>query len=181
MDLKCLIDELSATNLCTFFILPLVGVNRLKFGGDANFLNSFLSKDGSLIYAEVYQTDFATRLNLPKHRVCLDANGKDYIEFTIPEQFQKDVELFMAGKYSKLSHIAKQIIREHSSLPYKVLKGTTYNTDVRLLALDKSNVLKEFWEAELWSHPSQSHLTSDMELLSKPDELSYLDTCLAYI
>lgn len=180
MELQKLINELSATNLCTYFVLPLVGINKSRFGGEANFLNSFLSRDGSLIYVEVYLPEFVMNEGLPEHRCCVDANGKDYLEFKIPKEFAGDVQLFMAGKYSEMSETVKRIIRENSTLQYKDLKDTTYRTDVRLLALEKSQVLKEYWEAELWDWPAQSHIDSEMELLSKPDEYSYLEIPLVY-
>lgn len=179
MELQKLIDELSATNLCTYFVLPLVGVNKNGFGGEANFLNSFLSKDGSLIYVEVYMPEFVS-MGLPEHRVCKDDNGKDYLEFKIPQKFKEDVALFMAGKYSEMSETVKRIIRENSTLQYKNLKDTTYRTDVRLLALEKSQVLRDYWNSQLWDWPAQSHIDDDLELLSKPDELSYLTQELTF-
>lgn len=179
MELQKLIDELSATNLCTYFVLPLVGVNKNGFGGEANFLNSFLSKDGSLIYVEVYMPEFVS-MDLPEHRVCKDDNGKDYLEFKIPQKFKGDIALFMAGKYSEMSETVKRIIRENSTLQYKNLKDTTYRTDVRLLALEKSQVLRDYWNSQLWDWPAQSHIDDDLELLSKPDELSYLTQELTF-
>lgn len=180
MELQKLIDELRATNLCTYFILPLTGVNKLRFGGEANFLNSFLSMDGSLIYVEVYQPEFVVDALLPEHRTCIDGNGKDYFELKVPEKFREDVILFMEGKYSEMSDTVKRIIREDSTLDNQVLKGTTRQTDVRLLALDKSSVLREYWESQLWDWSAQSHINDEMELLSKPDEFSYLTVPLTY-
>lgn len=179
MELQKLIDELSTTNLCTYFVLPLVGVNKSGFGGESNFLNSFLSKDGSLIYVEVYMPEFVSGI-LPTHRTCTDENGKDYLEFKIPEKFRRDVALFMEGRYSEMSETVKRIIRENSTLQYKSLKETTYRTDVRLLALEKSQVLRDYWNSQLWDWPAQSHIDDDLELLSKPDEFSYLTHDLTY-
>lgn len=179
MELQALIDELSATNLCTFFVLPLIGTNKNGFGGDSNFLNSFLSRDGSLIYVEVYMPEFVG-MGLPEHRVCKDANGKDYLEFKIPSEYKEDVQLFMAGRYSEMSETVKRIIRENSTLKYKDLKNTVYKTDVRLLALEKSQVLRDYWNSQLWDWPAQSHIDDDLELLSKPDEFSYLTQELIY-
>ncbi len=114
-------------------------------------------------------------MGLPEHRVCKDDNGKDYLEFKIPQKFKGDVALFMAGKYSEMSETVKRIIRENSTLQYKNLKDTTYRTDVRLLALEKSQVLRDYWNSQLWDLPSQSHIDEDMELLSKPNDSIFLD------
>lgn len=180
MELTQLFERLRNTNLCSYFILPLIGVNELRFGGEANFLNSFLSKDGSLIYVEVYQPEFVIGTNLPKHRLGTDLEGRTYLEFKIPEKFSNDVALFMAGKYSEFSNTSKRMIREGSNLEYKKLKDEVYTTDVRLLALDKSPALKEFWEGHFYDHAHQSHISDDMELLSKPDEGSYLQESLTF-
>ncbi|MBK9299080.1 MAG: hypothetical protein IPN14_00190 [Bacteroidetes bacterium] len=174
LNFKQLMDELSLYSLCTYFVLPLVGVNKNGFGAEVNFLNSFLSRDGSLIYVEVYMREFLG-MGLPEHRVCKDDNGKDYLEFKIPQKFKGDVALFMAGKYSEMSETVKRIIRENSTLQYKNLKDTTYRTDVRLLALEKSQVLRDYWNSQLWDLPSQSHIDEDMELLSKPNDSIFLD------
>ena len=113
-------------------------------------------------------------------KVDTDENGKDYLEFKIPEKFRRDVALFMEGKYSEMSETVKRIIRENSTLQYKSLKETTYRTDVRLLALEKSQVLRDYWNSQLWDWPAQSHIDDDLELLSKPDEFSYLTHDLTY-
>lgn len=180
-DLQKLTDQLLMHNLCTYFVLPLLSVNKQRFGGESNFLNSYLSEDGTKIYVEIVEPQFIVETNLPKFRLCRDSNKKDYLEFEIPSNFREDLNLFMKGQYSEMSTKAKQLIVEYSGLKYRKLEGTTYKTDIRLLALEKSETLRNFWISELYDFSHQSHISEDMELMSKPDEFSFLTVPLEYI
>lgn len=180
-DLQKLTDELLMHNLCTYFVLPLLSVNKQRFGGESNFLNSYLSEDGTKIYVEIVEPQFITETNLPDFRLCIDSNNKDYLEFKIPGRFRDDISRFINGQYSEMSIKAKKLIIEHSGLKYRKLEGTTYKTDIRLLALEKSETLRNFWVSELYDFAHQSHISEDMELMSKPDEFSFLTVPLEYI
>ena len=173
-------DEMLQYNLCTHFIWPLLSLNKLRFGGESNFLNSYLSKDGTKIYVEVVEPQFVPESNLPKYRFCRDENNKDYLEFKIPVKYSTDLLLFIQGKYSEMSDKAKEQIIKYSGLKYRKLEGTVYKTDLRLMALEKSETLRNFWINELYDFKHQSHITEDMELLSKPDSFSFLTVPVEY-
>jgi CRISPR/Cas system CMR-associated protein Cmr5 small subunit len=88
-----------------------------------------------------------------------------YLEFSINPNFKNDVEKFVEGKYSQFSNRAKTIIRTNSGLMYRTVVGLTSRTDIRLLALDKSPLLKELWDEFL-----DLDVGEETELLSKPTD-----------
>ncbi len=166
---------LSKVNLCTFFILPLI--NLSKDSTHSYFRNTYLSPEGDKAYLEIsivylFKTGWKS---LPEHKQ-VSVNGKAYLEFMIPEERWPDVQLFILGKYSKMSEAAKALIKANSTLHYKHYNEQlkTYSTDYRLLALDKSEKLKAKWESLLFDSPYCGVLDDDMELLSPPPESSFL-------
>jgi len=157
-----MVSQLNEHNLCTYFILPLAGVSKSKFGGDLNFIDTYLKKDLTSIYVEVFDS-ILVQGAIPEYKEFTDANDKTYLEFSINPNFKSDVEKFIEGKYSQFSNRAKTIIRTNSGLMYRKVVGLTSRTDIRLLALDKSPLLKELWDDFL-----DMNVGDEMELLSKP-------------
>lgn len=160
-------------NLCTYFILPLCLVNKLRFGGIDNFLSSYLSPDGSWIYVEVVDERFV-EAELPKHGV-IKTEGRTFFQFRISVQWAYDVQLFINGKYTQLSERAKRLIREGSTLEYRNYRGTVPFTDFRLLALENSVAVRAMWEDLIFDEidiARRSELGD--ELLSIPSENSFI-------
>ena len=160
-------------NLSTYFLLPLIGLNKLRFGGDKNFLNSYLSRDGLYIYVEVMEPMFEGT-NLPDNKVYIGPTGHFYFEFKTPEKWLSDVLLFIEGKYSKFSELAKMRIRDTSGLEYMV--GQSKKTDVRLLGLETFPKLKETL-TELIYDDRDAVTRNEIgdELLSSPEEQCFLN------
>lgn len=175
MDHTQLLKVLKKENLCTYFVLPFLGLDKLRFGGEKNFLNSYLSRDGFYIYIEVRDPLFEGT-NLPEHRVHISSSGTFFFELTIPEKWASDVLLFMEGKYTKFSDLAKMRIKRGSTLDYDVQKGTKTVSDVRLLALDSFPKLKQMW-TELVYDDKDAVTRNEIgdELLSAPGEQCYLN------
>jgi len=157
-----MVSQLNEHNLCTYFILPLAGVSKSKFGGDLNFVDTYLKKDLTSIYVEVFDS-ILVQGAIPEYKEFTDVNGKVYLEFSINPSFKPDVEKFIEGKYSQFSARAKTTIRTKSGLMYKTVVGLTSRTDIRLLALDKSPLLRDLWDEFL-----DTNVGDEMELLSKP-------------
>lgn len=109
--------ESNKQNLVTYFILPLLQLNKSSFGAD-NFINSYLDKEGYvvintekpvLVTNEVYNN----KLYITDYE---RENKSIAYVFTIPEEYKSDIDLFNEGKYSELSAKAKiEIARTHSS------------------------------------------------------------------
>lgn len=182
-----LIEELRRENLCTHFILPLLKLNKFSFMG-SNFVNSYLHyepvRDIWSIVVKVTEPGFC------HERVWMHACYKDtytdgeftYIRYYVIRKWYSDVHKFIHGKFSELSDAAKDAIRVYSKLPYRELSPSgAVITDGRLLALEKSTVLKTMWDKVLTYRSPEgmveipSYVTNEMELLSIPDEHSFIN------
>lgn len=165
-------QELHRENLSTFYILPLLKLNKFKFGGDSNFVDSYLTLNHQQIVVQVAEVAFLEqRLELhPAFHSKLVREGKQYLLYTIPTEFNQDVNFYVSGLYSKFSKEAKTLIQIYSGLPYKERIDAVIFTDPKLLALEKSDILKNFWVNFLWDNNRDSVITDDAELLSIPNK-----------
>lgn len=168
------ITELHKDNLCTYFILPLLKLNKFRFVAESNFVDSFLSVDGSYIYIQVLESlFFEHRLSLhPQYNgLYRNSNGDKFIKYKVPHEFRNDVQLFMSGQFSKMSLKAKSLITKHSGLLYKEMNESgAVVTDIRLLALEQSSAVREMWEDYL-----DVNLSDNAELLSIPSSQCYIE------
>lgn len=186
-----LIDKLSQENLCTYFVLPFIGLNKLSFLS-GNFIDSYIVRPkyrivpgGRFERGFTYiMVEFITPMLISprfiKNHPCYTIDGVDdvtknmFVLYYIPPKWEADVDLFMEGKFSKMSTAAIEVIRSYSGLPYQSrtsIFGTsmfTVETDFRLLAFEKHTELRQMWERELLVT-----LTEKSELLSIPGEKSY--------
>ena len=168
------LKELFRYNLCTYFVLPMLKLNKFRFIAESNFVDSYLSYNGDFVLVKVLETLFFEH-NLSLHPqfdgVYKDDEGYRYVRYRIPERFKPDVDLFQAGEYSKMSKASKDLIYRHSGLLYKELNPSgNVSTDIRLLALERSRVVREMWEDHL-----DVCISEDAELLSIPPFQSYVD------
>jgi len=175
MDTQKLISELHRENLSTYFVLPLLKINKLTFATESNFLDSYLTRDGLHIFMWVNETTFfMNRIAMHPHFEATwnDASGNKYLQFSIPELWFTDVQLFINGKYSRMSAGAKQMIKQHSGLLYREKRETdqVIITEVRLQALDRSIAVRDLWE----DHYGVI-LDEQDELLSKPESSAFID------
>lgn len=162
---------LNERNLCTWYILPLIGLNPSYFV-DANFINSYMVRGQMKIAVEVADVEFCQNL---LSIGCFDkvVEGKHHplMVFNIHPDWKPDVELFIQGKYSLLSDEAKTCIIQGSGLTYQQFDGEHSYTSSILLALDKSPKLREVWKQEL--DVEGEHLPD--ELLSIPAESCFIE------
>lgn len=167
------IERLNDKHLCTFFILPLLGLNSESFGGEVNFINSYLINECPAIAVHVADASlcFEIEENVNFTSITTRSNG-DFIVLDIPDHWIDDYNFFVGGMYSKMSDAAKFTIRELSGLGYKNLneRGEVI-TDARLMALDLDPNLKRKWAEELGVSSTEyirPNLDLSGELLSKP-------------
>ncbi|SRR6266536_1630145 len=114
------IRTINEHNLCTCYILPLIGLNKFSFE-EANFIDNYITRDGKIIAVEVVDFNLCFEVRLNKHFV--ERKQKEYSEFLIfqiPDAWLEDVACYMRGEYSKLTEYAKELIRENSGLKYNV-------------------------------------------------------------
>lgn len=161
-------------NLCTYFVLPLLGLNKASFSSEANFIDSYLSPDREFLLVKVLDTIFFEH-RMHDHPnfigVYKDDNGSNFVAYAIPARWGIDLFYFIQGKYSKMSTDAKEAIRTTSGLNYRVPPeiGANPVTDIRLLALDKSEAVREMWEDMF-----KVVMDDSQELLSVPSTNSFM-------
>lgn len=165
------IEKLNEKHLCSWYILPLLDLNVEAFGF-SNFVNGYQVKGTYLIAIQVLDMHLCADTLLSQHyEYGSSLEHNDYLLFQIPAEWRKDYEMFLSGKYSKMSEEAKQKIREMSGLKYEVADECGNKlTDAILMALDNHPVLRRKW-VELIN-------TTDYwipeELLSPPAESSFI-------
>jgi len=170
---QALIDELRKENLCTHFILPLIKLNKHHFVS-SNFVNCFLTADGSAIIVQVVEVMLLSR-SLYNHEdyngTYCNENGDIFFVYRLPVVWRSDIERFMKGKFSMMSKRAKENIIRYSGLLHESKeKGSNRTiTDGRLLALEKHPKMRDMWEVQLNDRDIPD------ELLSIPGEESYLE------
>lgn len=164
------IQELGKDNLCTYFVLPLLRLNKFSFMG-SNFINAYLTKDSKYVAVQVYDTVLITQMvsTHPGYQKTELRDGFFYFIFLIAPKWRHDVDLFKEGKFSKMSKAAREIIYQWSGLDYKKQDGHKVHTDMRLLALVKHPSLRRMWEKEF-----DIDFGPDDELLERPPEKSYI-------
>lgn len=170
-----LIAAIHRENLCTYFVLPLLKLNKQRFAGEPNFMDSYLNEALDTIYVQVKST-VPIQHSIVRHPqymgVWKDVQGRLFIEYRIPDNWKPDLRLFRAGKFSKMSNEAKERIRLFSGLQYRERRETdgVIVTDLRILALDKSIAIREMWEEHYGVV-----LDDEQELLSIPASRSFIN------
>lgn len=156
-------------NVCSIYILPLIGLNSTSFGV-GNFITSRVSEDDSYLVVELKQLNTVVTQN-PFYKFNFMKDGSVQAVFQLPPEFKKTLELFREGKYSQFSEAVKNQIRKRSGLRYKVAQPDgSFRSARELLALDKDKELKKAIERELSNPGSPVKLSDDAELTSIPDE-----------
>jgi len=168
--------EKRSYNLCTTYILPMLGLNRFSFGTNSDsFMNSYLSEDDKHIVVETTRQVSALITNNPAYRFKFDRGGKFYAVFEIPNFYLGDVKKFREGKYSHFLDATKEQIKKKSGLNYRVpLPGGGVRSARELLALDKDEQLRKALENELGVK-----IDSKAELASIPGADNFFDLKLS--
>lgn len=171
--LESLIEELKSENLCTHFVLPLLRLNKFSFI-TSNFVDSYLTREGDKIVVQVIEPQLLSS-SITQHRnfrySAVSTDGmKYYLVFQLPRRWKRDIQLFMEGKFSKMSVSCKEMITCFSGLLYREKQDDKVLTDGKILALERHPLLKYLWETEL-----NIELADDAELLGIPPDRSYIE------
>ena len=156
-------------NLVTYYMLPLVGVNKKTFS--RSFLSSYITKDGLYIYVEL-KSNMQSPIyrSSPCYITELVIENKLFIQFQLPDKYISDSANFILGKYSKMSRDAKKIIYRTSSLPYNSKMGDFSVSHPLLQALAKTKTLRTFLTNTL-----DIKLTEDEELAESPNDEWFIE------
>jgi hypothetical protein len=157
-------------SLVTYYVLPMVGVNKLSFG--RSYKASFISAEGQNVYVEL-----SKNMHTPiyKTNTCYVAEimhgTVKFVVFSIPLEYSLDIVLFLAGSYSKMQTSTKKKIYQTSSLPYNASMGSFSVSSPILQALDKTKTLRAHLEAYL----GVSGIPDTHELIDKPNETWFIE------
>ena len=155
----------------------MISLNKFSFGPPNNFINAYVTPDGKKIIVDVRELeDVSPGIWVNEHLLQQDEN---VFIFNVPEHFLADVQLFLKGKYSRMSQEAHDSLRTFSGLNYKRESlgesgERVFETDARLLALTRDEALREELEDlfdtrlsasdELMSPPTKEELWIEKEL-----------------
>jgi hypothetical protein len=157
-------------NLVTYYMLPLVGVNKLSFG--THFKNSYIDKQGLKVYVELKSNMLSPLYKQnPNYITDLVLGNKRFIQFVLPSRFIADSYFFVRGSYSKMSKEAKKIIYLTSTLPYNATMGSFSVSHPVLQALDKTKTLRTFLNNTLGLE-----LKLDEELMESPHNSWFIES-----
>lgn len=157
-------------SLVTYYILPLVGVNKLTFG--RSYKASYISKDGKNVYVELSKNMHSPTYKANYNYVSEILHGTIlFIMFEIPMDYVLDVELFLQGAYSKMQASTKKRIYQMSSLPYNASMGSFTISSPILQALDRTKTLR----AHLISSLGITSIPETNELIDSPDESWFIE------
>jgi len=156
--------------LVTYYVLPLVGLNRKSFGNC--FKASYVNQEGLKIYVELKKNMVAPSYRTNPHYISeMVIDGTLFVIFTVPSVFIVDVELFIRGQYSEMRKQAKQVIYHTSTLPYNKTMGSFTMSHPVLQALDKTKTLRGFLINEL----GVTTLAESDELIDGPHESWFIE------
>lgn len=129
-------------NLVTSYILPLININFRTFGFHFKDSKILRSQDAVIVY--LYPGCKEPYWENPYYQNDYDIDNTTHVIFSLPEECKEDIALFCEGKYSKMSQKTKEKIYKGSGLLYNKQIDKLVVTDIRLLALTKSPILKEW-------------------------------------
>lgn len=160
-----------SVNLCSCYLLPLIGLNRFSFGKEETFVNSYLSEDDQYLVVEVHNLLIDPTLHEAYVLDYVSPKNTIHIVYKFPGKYREVAKLFKLGKYSHFPESVKNIIREKSGLIWKVpIQGKKWMSAYELLALQRQPELKAKLEEDLGVK-----IADDAELVSIPDETNFIN------
>lgn len=152
----------------TYFVLPLISLNKFSFGPPENFIDAYANREGTKLLVRVKDSSKAhpgVHLESP-----IESFTSTTFVFDIPSQFRNTLKLFWEGKYSRFNAESKKLIRAHSGLSVdreEVARdgSKTTSTDARILSLERDSDVRKYLEEEL-----RVTIDPQSELLSPPKD-----------
>jgi len=165
-------------NIFNYYILPLIGLNKVSFGDC--FIKTLLNKSYDAIFVQVASVENKNKfLDFPYFESIVEHKTGLFFKFSIPAIFSEDIKLIGSGKYSLISIQAKTFIKSYSGLAYNV-KSSDGKTIVSkaLLALDKHVALIEYYADYLGLTEKEIEdciTIPDIELMDEPYENDFIE------
>lgn len=161
-------EDVNDHTRATYYVLPLISLNKFSFGPPENFINAYLSKTSSKLLVKVKNSSLAYPIVF--NESPLESFTDTELVFTIPGQFKRDLEMFWQGRYSQFREEAKRQIMAHAGLAVNADRlgedGVKQKyTDARILILDRDPLIRKYLEEEL-----RIGIDPKSELLSPPKE-----------
>lgn len=168
--------EKRSYNLCSTYVLPLLGLNKFSFGSTTDsFVNSYITEDQVYTVVQLKKPVSTVIQNHSNFRFKFEREGYFYAVFEIPQFYKEDIKRFVEGRYSEFSNPAKEQIRKRSGLNYRVpIPGGGMRSARELLALDRDEALRRELEKEL-----AVRIDPKAELASIPGPENFLDLKLS--
>lgn len=168
-------EEKRSVNLCSKYVLPLLGINQFSFGSPSKYVNSYVSEDDEHIIVECLHPYSTIITNHANFKLSFEKDRHYFAVFEVPVFYKDDIKRFREGKYSKFSESAKNTIKKKSGLTWRAPQAAGgYKSAPELLALDKDKELKRHLEREL-----VVKIDDDAELASIPGEDNFFDLKLS--
>lgn len=158
-------------SLVTYYLLPLVGVNKNTFG--RSFKQSYVDKEGLKIFVELRSNMITPSYKSnPNYISEMILNRKMFVLFSLPARFIASGKNFVQGKYSGMSKDAKKLIYSSSGLPYNKTNGSFVMSHPILQALDTTKTLRSF----LLNHLKVKKVADSNELIDLPESWWFIET-----
>ena len=129
-------------SLAAYYILPLLNLSFKTFG--SYYKAAKINRDLDCIRLELTPGCTEKFWEHWCYQVDYDRGNTTFAEFRIPLGFKNDLKIFASGKYSKISTRSKKLIYKHSGLHYNKQIDNLVVTDMKLLALTQSQILKDW-------------------------------------
>jgi len=153
-------------NLSNYFLLPMIKRSAKDFAG-GDFVNSYLDIENFHIVVEV-ETALPRYKDFAGYDFTVDKGSRVFMFYYIPVVFHGDVALFVEGRYSQFSDLAKDHVHKYGKLPFVQHYSGEVEKSVWLHVLDRSEKLKETLENQL-----DVYLSDNDELASKPNNNNF--------
>ena len=167
MDMSLLIPK--KDNLVTYFILPLLNINKSIFG--RTYSAAYIS-ESDIVYVKLKKDMISPIYKLnPNFISATIINSTLYCLFRMPINKVEDLNRFKKGEYSKFTRESKKLIYTMSTLPYNKTMSDFKISHPILHALDSTKLLRktliDFLNVEV--------LSDTGELINPPDESWYIE------
>lgn len=178
VNMSNLIKAIYDSNLCTYYLLPLVRLNKFSFGPD-NFIQCYTNHDGSRLYVELKDVPEFIYHRSDYLGVTILPTGGMAVALSLSDIWWEDHKRFILGQYSKFSEEAKKCIRAFSGLveDQNILNEHYVHMDSRLIAIGNERNQRAKLR-QLLSKELDVEIPVDAELISIPSESNFIDKAI---
>ncbi len=165
-------------NLCTYYLLPLIRLNKFSFG-PSNFIQCYVNRNGTVLFVEVRDIPDFVYTRPDYLGITILPSGSTCVALGLPEMWQYDVRAFMLGRYTEFTEDARECIYSYSGLAInQPIQGSTMSsTDSRILAMDPDPNVRDRLRLAL-SRELDVEIPFGVELISVPVDGNYIDNAI---